>query len=109
MVAHALIEPKPRHVIGAGALLALSFTLKETVFILGFAGACFVVVLAVVASRSPVGSARRFFSRMRRMGTFALDVEHHRLRRHEVLAHSAQVGRGSQHWYFYATVYAGCE
>ena len=132
VVAHALIEPKPRHVIGAGALVAVSFTLKETTFILGFAGACFVVAIALIAWRSPGGSARRFFSRMRTLGTLPwmwftivfvaitmvvftagfrygsgfgsglIDGIKYWLSQHKV-------ARGGQHWYFYGTIYLGYE
>ncbi len=132
VVAHALLDPKPRHVAGAGALLALSFTLKETTFILGFAGTCFVVVLTFVAWRSPSGSARLLFSRLRTLGTVPwmwftivfiaitmvvfsagfrygsgfgsglIDGINYWLTQHEV-------GRGSQHWYFYGTIYLGYE
>ena len=132
VVAHALIDPKPRHIVGTGALVALSFTLKETTFILGFAGACFVVGLAIVAWRSPGGSARLFFSRVRTLGTLPwmwftivfiaitmvifsagfrygsgfgsglIDGIKYWLSQHKV-------ARGSQHWYFYGTVYLGYE
>ncbi len=132
VVAHALIDPKPRHIVGTGALVALSFTLKETTFILGFAGTCFVVGLAIVAWRSPGGSARLFFSRVRTLGTLPwmwftivfiaitmvifsagfrygsgfgsglIDGIKYWLSQHKV-------ARGSQHWYFYGTVYLGYE
>ena len=132
VVAHGLVDPKPRHVVGAGALVAVSFTLKETTFILGFTGACFVVLLAIVGWRSPGGSARQFFSRMRTLGTLPwmwftivfvaitlvvftagfrygsgfgsglIDGIRYWLTQHKV-------ARGSQHWYFYGTIYLGYE
>ncbi len=132
VVANALLDPKPRHVVGAGALVAVSFTLKETTFILGFAGACFLVGLAVVAWRSPGGSARRFFAKVRTLGTVPwmwctivfiaitmvvfsagfrygsgfgsglIDGIRYWLSQHKV-------ARGSQHWYFYGAVYLGYE
>lgn len=132
VVAHALLDPKPSHVVGAGALVALSFTLKETTFILGFAGTCFVVLLAIVGWRRPGGSGRRFFSRMRTLGTLPwmwftivfvaitmvvftagfrygpgfgsglFDGITYWLSQH-------RVARGSQRWHFYGTIYLGYE
>jgi uncharacterized protein (TIGR03663 family) len=51
-VAAALQHPRARHVVVAGALLGVSFTLKETTFIFGFAGAVFFAGLAVLSIRA---------------------------------------------------------
>ncbi len=132
VVAHALIQLRPRHIVGAGALLALSFSLKETTFIFGFAGACFAIGLVSVALLRPGGGARTFLLAVRQVGPlpwmwstvvfvaifglvftsafryldgFAsglLDGIRYWLGQHDV-------GRGSQHWYFYGTIYAGYE
>ena len=132
VVANALIELRPRHIVGAGALLALSFSLKETTFIFGFAAVCFAIGLASVALVRPSGRARVFVTAVRRAGSlpwmwstvafiaivgvvftsafryqdgFAsglLDGIKYWLGQH-------RVGRGSQHWFFYATIYAGYE
>lgn len=70
VVAHALTEPRQRHLVTLGALLAVSFGLKETTFIFGFAGACFFLGLGAVAVRWPTGGARRFFVRLRGLGRY---------------------------------------
>ena len=124
---------RPRTIGGLpSSLVAVSFTLKETTFILGFAGACFLVGLAVVAWRSPGGSARRFFAKVRTLdtvpwmwctivfiaitmvvfsagfrygsgfGSGLIDGIRYWLSQHKV-------ARGSQHWYFYGAVYLGYE
>ncbi len=132
VVANALIDLRPRHIVGAGALLALSFSLKETTFIFGFAGACFAFGLATVALLRPRGAARSYLGSIRRVGPlpwmwstvvfiavfgfvftaafrypagFAsglVDGIKYWLSQH-------RVGRGSQHWFFYGTIYAGYE
>ena len=132
VIANALIEPKPRHLIGAGTLLALSFGLKETTFIFGFAGACFFVGLAIVAVIRPGGAGRAFYRRLGALGgqpwmltvvAFLLvfmfiftsafrygagfksglvDGIDYWLSQHDVQ-------RGSQRWFFYATIYAAYE
>ena len=132
IVANGLREPKPRHVVGAGALLAVSFSLKETTFIFGFAGACFFVGLALWAVIRPAGQARSFFRRLRSLGSLPwmwstivfvaifmvvftagfrygagfrsglTDGVRYWWTQHDV-------GRGSQRSFFYATIYAGYE
>ena len=133
IVAHALQDgPRFRHVVGAGALLATSFTLKETTFIFGFAGACFFAGLGVVAVLRPEGEGRRFFGRLRGLGSAPwmwstvafvavtavvftagfrygaglasgmVDGIRYWLTQHDV-------GRGSQRWFFYGTVYVAYE
>ena len=69
IVANALRGPRPRHIVGAAALLATSFTLKESTFIFGFAGACFFLALGVLAVVAPEGSARDVFRALRRLGS----------------------------------------
>ncbi len=132
VIADALLGPRPRHIVGAAALLAVSFTLKETTFIVGFAGACWFAGLAVIAVARPHGSSRRFFATLRALGSppwmwatvvfvaitalvftggfrydagFAsgmIDGIRYWLGQHDVR-------RGSQRWFFYATIYAGYE
>jgi uncharacterized protein (TIGR03663 family) len=68
LVAHLLVAPRPRHVVAGGVLLAVSFGLKETTFIFGFAGACFFVGLGVVAIVRPDGGARRFWGQLAALG-----------------------------------------
>jgi len=132
IVAQALRAPRARHIVGAAALLATSFTLKETTFIFGLAGACYFVGLGVLAFARPAGAGRRFFADLRRVGTLPwmwaaiafigifmlvftsffrygagfesglVDGVKYWWRQHGV-------GRGSQHWYFYGTIYIGYE
>ncbi|HEY5875964.1 MAG TPA: flippase activity-associated protein Agl23 [Ilumatobacteraceae bacterium] len=132
VIANGLNEPRPRHIVGAGALLAVSFTLKETTFIFGLAGACFFVGLAAVALIRPTGQARSFFQRLRRVGTLPwmwstivfiailmvvftsafrygagftaglVDGVKYWWSQHDV-------GRGSQRSFFYGTIYVGYE
>jgi uncharacterized protein (TIGR03663 family) len=65
IVAYAIVDgPRTRHAVGLGALLAVSFGIKETTFIFGFAGACFLVGLAVVAWRRPDSPSRAFLRRV---------------------------------------------
>ena len=133
LVADALRSgtPTTRHVVGASALLALSFGVKESTFIFGFAGACFFAAAGVVAWRRE-GAARRFFAALRAAGgapwwwalaTFflivmviftsgfryaagfesgLLDGIRYWLSQHEV-------GRGSQRWFFYLTILGAYE
>ena len=132
VIGNALVAPRARHIVGAAALLAVSFTLKETTFLFGFAGACFVVGLVVVAVLRPDGHARAFFRAMRQIGTMPwmwatvvfialfmvvftavfrygagfesglVDGVKYWWRQHDV-------GRGNQRWFFYGTIYAGYE
>ncbi|HEX6659053.1 MAG TPA: flippase activity-associated protein Agl23, partial [Ilumatobacter sp.] len=132
VIANGLKEPRPRHIVGAGALLAVSFTLKETTFIFGLAGACFFVGLAAVAVLKPAGQARSFFQRLRGIGTLPwmwstivfiaiLMVVFTSAFRYGAGFTSGlvdgikywwsqhEVGRGSQRSFFYGTIYAGYE
>jgi uncharacterized protein (TIGR03663 family) len=123
--------PSPRHVIGAATLVAVSFTLKETTFIFGFAAACFFAGLAVVAWRRE-GTARTFWRGLAALGTapwmwaavaflgvmmivftsgfrYAGGLESGLLDgiRYWLSQHS--VGRGSQRWFFYLTILGAYE
>jgi uncharacterized protein (TIGR03663 family) len=132
VIANALQEPRARHIVGAGALLAVSFTLKETTFIFGLVGACFFLGLALVALIRPIGQGRAFFQGLRRLGTlpwmwstvvfiaifmfvftsvFRYGAGFRSGLVDGVTYWSSQqdVGRGSQRWFFYGTVYAGYE
>lgn len=133
IVAAALDErPRPWHLIALGALVATSFTLKETTFIFGFAGACFFLGLALVAARRPDGGARRFYRQLGGLGATPwmwtvvaflgvfivvftsafrypagfqsglVDGIRYWLSQHEV-------GRGGQRWFFYLTILAAYE
>jgi uncharacterized protein (TIGR03663 family) len=68
LVARLLVAPRTGHIVAAGVLLAVSFGLKETTFIFGFAGACFFVGLGIVAVARPGGQARRFWMRLGALG-----------------------------------------
>lgn len=132
VIANGLIDPKPRHVIGAGALLAVSFTLKETTFIFGLAGFVFFVGLAVQAFRRRDGPARSFFTRLAALGrqpwmwSFVAFVAILVFVFTSAFRYGAgfksglvdgiaywwsqhDVGRGSQRWFFYATIFFAYE
>lgn len=68
VVARLLVAPRAGHLVAGGVLLAVSFGLKETTFIFGFAGACYFVALGVVAVRRPGGQARRFWTQLGALG-----------------------------------------
>lgn len=68
VVARLLVAPRAGHIVAAGALLAVSFGLKETTFIFGFAGASFFVGLGIVALARPDGHARRFWRQLGALG-----------------------------------------
>jgi uncharacterized protein (TIGR03663 family) len=132
LVAAALTGPRARHVVGGGLLVAISFTLKETTFIFGFAGACFFAGAGVVAWRRPRGTAREFFAGLRRLGaepwmwsvvvfiaafsfvfTSALrypdGLRSGLVDGLEYWWSQQPVGRGSQRWFFYGAVYLAYE
>lgn len=132
VVANALIHPRARHVVGAGALVAVSFTIKETTFLFGLAGACFFVGLAVWAMLRPAGESRRFWRDLRGLGVLPwmwsaiafiaifLFVFTSAFRYQEGFVSGLvdgvkywwsqqPVGRGSQRWFFYGTIYLAYE
>ncbi len=132
IVADALrTQPNQRHVLGIAALLATGFTIKETTFIFGFAGACFLAGLGVFAWGRDE-QARRFLRTVANLGRSTwlwgavvflavfmfvftsafrypagfesglLDGIRYWLSQHDV-------GRGSQRWFFYLTILAAYE
>jgi uncharacterized protein (TIGR03663 family) len=132
VVANGLKEPRPRHIVGAGALLAVSFSLKETTFIFGLVGACFFVGLAMAALIRPAGQGRSFFRGLRRVGTmpwmwstvafiaifmvvftsafrYGAGFRSGLIDGIKYWRSQQGVGRGSQRWFFYGTIYAGYE
>jgi uncharacterized protein (TIGR03663 family) len=132
VVAHALTGPRPRHLVAAGALVATSFGLKETTFLFGFAGACFFTGLAVVAALNRRGASRRFFAALRQLGALPwmwttvaflavfLVIFTSGFRYQEGFTSGLvdgvkywwsqqPVGRGSQRWFFYGTIYLAYE
>ncbi|MEO6122190.1 MAG: flippase activity-associated protein Agl23 [Ilumatobacteraceae bacterium] len=132
VIANALIEPKPRHIIGAGALLAVSFTLKETTFIFGLAGFVFFVGLVIQALRRRDRGAGSFFTRLGALGRqpwmwsfvafvaiflfvftsafrYGKGFKSGLVDGIEYWWSQHDVRRGSQRWFFYATIYVGYE
>lgn len=132
VVAAGLARPRPRLVVSAGALLAVSATLKETTLIFGFAGACFFSGLAVVAMFRPAGTARSFVRRLRGLGTrpwmwstvaflavfvtvyssmfrYSAGVRSGFVDGIEYWLSQHDVQRGSQRWFFYVTIYIAYE
>lgn len=68
IIARMLVEPRPAHVVGLGALLAASFGLKETTFLFALAAFVFLAGLAVLAWRQPDSSARPALERLVALG-----------------------------------------
>ena len=132
IVADALrTRPTQRHAIATGALLATSFTLKETTFIFGFAAACFLVGLGVFAWRRD-GQARRFLTTVAGLGRttwlwtavaflavfmlvftsafrYAAGFESGLLDGIRYWLSQHDVRRGSQRWFFYLTILGAYE
>lgn len=68
LVARALTAPRPAHVIGLGVLMACSFGIKETTFILGLCALLFFVGGLLVAWRRRSGSAGAAVARLVGLG-----------------------------------------
>jgi len=68
VVGHALTKPRPAHIVAGGALLALSWTIKETTFLFGFVAAWFFLIGALVAWRAPGGKCHAAMQRIAAMG-----------------------------------------
>jgi uncharacterized protein (TIGR03663 family) len=123
--------PSQRHVIGAAALLAVSFTLKETTFIFGFAAAWFFAGLGVFAWGRD-GAARAFWRGTAALGRapwmwatvaflgvvmvvftsgfrYAAGLESGLLDGVRYWLDQHSVGRGSQRWFFYLTILGAYE
>jgi uncharacterized protein (TIGR03663 family) len=123
--------PTSRHIVVAALLLGVSFTIKETTFIFGFAGACFFAGLAIVAWRR-AGAARAFWQGLARLGTtpwmwaavaflgvvmivftsgfrYAGGLESGLLDGLRYWLGQHEVGRGSQRWFFYLTILGAYE
>jgi uncharacterized protein (TIGR03663 family) len=132
VVAHALRRPRARHVVGAGVLVALSFGLKETTFLFGFAGACCFLMLGAAALARPAGRSRAWFGRVRALGVLpwmwsaiafiaVFMIVFTSMFRYGAGFQSGlvdgikywwsqqDVRRGSQRWFFYGTIYLAYE
>lgn len=132
VLARALVAPAPRHLVAAGALLATSFALKETTFLFGFAAFCFVVGLLVRAALRADSESRRAVVRLIALGrqplmwsatmfllvflfvfTSAFGYSHGfssgLLDGVRYWWSQHDVRRGSQRWFFYATIYGAYE
>ncbi|HEU5152177.1 MAG TPA: flippase activity-associated protein Agl23 [Iamia sp.] len=132
LVARMLTAPRPRHVVGAGVLLALSFTIKETTFLFGLNAAVFIGAGAALAALRPDGRCRAVVRRLASLGqapwmwslsAFALvfmvvftsgfryveGVESGLFDGVRYWWGQHDVGRGGQPWFFYLAVYAAYE
>jgi uncharacterized protein (TIGR03663 family) len=69
LVARALTEPRPAHLVGLGVLMATMFTLKETVFLFGLAAAGFFAAAGLLALARPGGGCRGAVERLGRLGS----------------------------------------
>lgn len=68
VVARLIVEPSGRLVVMGGALLGVSWSIKETTWIFGFAGACFVGGSAVVATTRRGGQTAAAWRRIMALG-----------------------------------------
>ena len=68
LVALLLTAPRRRHLLGVGALLAVSLGLKETTFLFGLAAVLFLAGAGIVAARRPDGEARAATRRLIGLG-----------------------------------------
>ncbi|MGH9136132.1 MAG: flippase activity-associated protein Agl23, partial [Acidimicrobiales bacterium] len=131
LVARLLAEPRPAHVVGAGVLLAVSFGLKETTFLFGFAALVFLAVAGIVAAARP-GAARLALGRFVALGRipsmwaviaflatfiviftaafrYAEGFESGLLDGVRYWWSQHDVRRGGQPWFFYVLIYAAYE
>jgi len=131
VVARALTEPRPWHLVAGGALLAASFGLKETTFLFGLNALVFFLLGGAAALRRP-GAARDAARRVGALGTqpwvwtlcafavtfmviftsgfrYAEGLESGLLDGVRYWWSQHDVGRGGQPWFFYLAVYAGYE
>jgi len=132
LVARLLDEPRPAHVVGAGVLLAVSFGLKETTFLFGFAALVFLGGSAIVAAARPGSAARSAFARLVALGRipwmwaviafvatfiviftsafrYAEGFESGLLDGVRYWWSQHDVRRGGQPWFFYLLIYAAYE
>lgn len=132
VVAHALTAPRPRHLVLAGALLATSFTIKETTFLFGLVALVFFLGGAAMAAIRPRSACRAAVRRLGALGlqpwiwsfmafaTVFMVVFTSGFRYAEGLESGLtdgvrywwsqhDVGRGGQPWFFYLAVYAAYE
>lgn len=68
VVIYMLTNPQPAHIVSGGLLLAASWAIKETTFLLGFVALLFFVALALVAWWKPNGSCRAAVQRVAPLG-----------------------------------------
>ncbi len=131
-VANALTEPRPRHLVVAGGLLAASFTIKETTFLFGLVALVFFLGAGMVALVRPRSASRAAVGRLGALGaqpwiwsfmafaTVFMVVFTSGFRYAEGLESGLtdgvrywwsqqDVGRGGQPWFFYLAVYAAYE
>lgn len=131
LVALALVEPQPWHVIASGALLAASFALKETTFLFGLSAATFVAAGAVLAWRRD-GRCRAAVRRLGQLGSapwmwglaafglvfmvvftsgfrYPAGLESGLLDGVRYWWGQHDVRRGGQPWFFYLAIYAAYE
>ena len=132
LVAGLLTAPRPWQLVTAGALVAVSFGLKETTFIFGAVGAVFLVAVGIRALSSASSASRGALVRIGALGRlpwmwslmaflalflviftsglrYAAGFESGLLDGIRYWLGQHGVGRGSQRWFFYAVVYLAYE
>jgi uncharacterized protein (TIGR03663 family) len=131
-VLHILRDPAPRHIVGGGVLLSLSWAIKETTFLFGFVALWFFLAVGVLAWRRPNGQQRAAVRRLGALGRvpWAWAVTAFLLVFMLVFTSGFRypgglqsgfvdgikywwgqhdVGRGGQPWFFYLTIYGAYE
>jgi uncharacterized protein (TIGR03663 family) len=132
VVAHALVAPRPAHIVALGTLLAMSFGLKETTFIFGLCTLLFLLAGLAVARRRRDSAAGRAVTSLLALGrepylwglmafavVFAV-IFTSGFRYTDGLASGMldgitywwsqhDVQRGGQPWFFYFVIYAAYE
>jgi uncharacterized protein (TIGR03663 family) len=132
LVARALTRPRAAHLVGAGALLAASFGLKESTFLFGFTALLFFVGAGAVAALRPSSRSRAAVQRLRAMGSqpwawaviaftltfivvftsafrYSAGLESGLLDGLRYWWSQHDVGRGGQPWFFHLAIYAAYE
>ena len=132
VVAYILTHPTPLHIVSGGGLLATSWAIKETTFLLGFVALLFFIGVGLLAWRLPAGASRAAVLRVVALGRspwtwsataflvvfmvvftsgfrYPGGVQSGFLDGIKYWASQHQVRRGGQPWFFYLTIYGAYE
>lgn len=132
LVARAMVDPRRAHLVALGVLMACSFGIKETTFILGLCSLLFFIAGLIAAWRIPSGVSRAAVGRLVAVGREAYlwalmaffvvfaAIFTSMFRYTDGLASGMldgltywwsqhEVERGGQPWFFYFAIYAAYE